>query len=143
MEDEGLLYGGGVMEQKKAWIYCRVAHNEPDSAEVLERQRHRLESYAKEHGFEIVGVSSDIGSGLTMDRPGLLDFHAAAEDGDTDILLIHSLTRLGCDADTVTKYWNLLRDLGVSVHTADCGEVDLSLDTMLRRMIEEMRKRPR
>ncbi len=143
MEDEGLLYGGGVMEQKKAWIYCRVAHNEPDSAEVLERQRHRLESYAKEHGFEIVGVSSDIGSGLTMDRPGLLDFHAAAEDGDTDILLIHSLTRLGRDADKVTKYWNLLRDLGVSVHTADCGEVDLSLYTMLRRMIEEMRKRPR
>ena len=78
-----------------------------------------------------------------MDRPGLLDFHAAAEDGDTDILLIHSLTRLGCDTDKVTKYWNLLRDLGVSVHTADCGEVDLSLDTMLRRMIEEMRKRPR
>lgn len=120
-----------------------MAHNGPDSAELLAAQRNRLEAYAKEHGFEIVGVSSDIGSGLTMDRPGLLDFHAAAEDGDTDILLIHSLTRLGCDADKVTKYWNLLRDLGVSVHTADCGEVDLSLDTMLRRMIEEMRKRPR
>lgn len=131
------------MEQKKAWIYCRVAHNGPDSAEVLERQRHRLESYAKEHGFEIVGSSSDIGSGLTMDRPGLLNFHAAAEDGDTDILLIHSLTRLGRDVDKVTKYWHMLRDLGVSVHTADCGEVDLSLDTMLRGMIEEMRKHPR
>lgn len=128
------------MEQKKAWIYCRVAHNGPDSAEVLERQRHRLESYAKEHGFEIVGSSSDIGSGLTMDRPGLLHFHAAAEDGDTDILLIHSLTRLGRDVDKVTKYWHLLRDLGVSVHIADCGEVDLSLDTMLRGMIEDMRK---
>ena len=131
------------MEQKKAWIYCRVAHNGPDSAEILERQRHRLESYAKEHGFEIVGVSSDIGSGLTMDRSGLLNFHAAAGDGDTDILLIHSLTRLGRDVDKVTKYWHLLRDLGVSVHTADCGEVDLSLDTILRGMIEEMRKRPR
>ena len=131
------------MEQKKAWIYCRVAHNGPDSAEVLDRQRHRLESYAKEHGFEIVGVSSDIGSGLTMDRPGLLDFHAAAEDGDTDILLIHSLTRLGRDANKVTKYWHLLRDLGVSVHAADCGEIDLSLETMLRRMIEDMRKYPR
>lgn len=132
-----------MMEQKKAWIYCRVAHNGPDSAEVLERQRHRLESYAKEHGFEIVGSSSDIGSGLTMDRPGLLNFHAAAEDGDTDILLIHSLTRLGRDVDKVTKYWHMLRDLGVSVHTADCGEVDLSLDTMLRGIIEEMRKHPR
>lgn len=131
------------MHQKRAWIYCRVAHNGPDSAEVLETQRHRLESYAKEHGFEIVGYSSDVGSGLTMDRPGLLDFHTAAEDGDTDILLIHSLTRLGRDPDKVRKYWHLLRDLGVSVYTADCGKVDLSLDTLLRKMIEEIRKRPR
>ena len=131
------------MEQKKAWIYCRVAHNGPDSAEVLEMQRHSLESYAKEHGFEIVGSSSDKGSGLTMDRPGLLDFHAAAEDGTADALLVLKLSRLGRDVDKVTKYWHLLRDLGVSVHTADCGEIDLSLDTRLRGMIEEMRKRPR
>lgn len=131
------------MEQKRAWIYCRVAHNGPDSAEALAAQRNRLESYAKEHGFEIVGTSTDIGSGLTMDRPGLLDFHAAAEDGDADILLIHSLTRLGRDMDKVTKYWHLLRDLGVSVHAADCGELDLSFDTMFRGIIEEIKKRPR
>ena len=120
-----------------------MAHDGPDSAAVLAAQRNGLEAYAKEHGFEIVGASSDMGSGLTMDRPGLLDFHMAAEDGKVDVLLIHSLTRLSRDTDKVTKYWHLLRDLGVSVHTADCGEVDLSLDTMLRRMIEEMRKRPR
>ena len=131
------------MEQKRAWIYCRVAHNGPDSAEVLNMQQLQLESYAKEHGFEIVGSSSDIGSGLTMDRPGLLDFHAAVEDGTVDVLLILKLSRLGRDADKVTKYWHLLRDLGVSVHAADCGEIDLSLDTMLRGMVEEMRKRPR
>ena len=131
------------MEQKRAWIYCRVAHNGPDSAEVLNGQRLRLESYAKEHGFEVVGSSSDIGSGLTMDRPGLLNFHTAAENGTVDVLLILKLSRLGRDVDKVTKYWHLLRDLGVSVHAADCGEIDLSLDTMLRGMVEEMRKRPR
>ena len=127
------------MKQKKAWIYCRAAHNGPDSAEALASQRNRLETYAKEHGFEVVGTSSDIGSGLTMDRPGLLDFHAAAEDGNTDILLIHSLTRLDRDVDKVTKYWHLLRNLGVSVHTADCGEVDLSLGTMHHDVINEIR----
>ena len=131
------------MEQKKAWIYCRVAHNEPDSAEVLEMQRHSLESYAKEHGFEIVGSSSDIGSGLTMDRPGLLDFHVAAEDGTANVLLVLKLSRLGRDVDKVTKYWHLLRDLGVSIYTVDCGEIDLNFDTRLRRMIEEMKKHPR
>ncbi len=117
------------MEQKKAWIYCRVAHNGSDSAEVLEMQRHSLESYVKEHGFELVGSSCDIGSGLTMDRPGLLDFHAAAESGTTDVLLVLKLSRLGRDVGKVTKYWHLLRDLGVSIHTADCGEIDLSFDT--------------
>ena len=131
------------MEQKKVWIYCRVAHDGPDSAAVLAAQKNTLEAYAKEHDFEIVGASSDMGSGLTMDRPGLLDFHAAAENRKVDVLLIHSLTRLGRDTDKVTKYWHLLRDLGVSVHTADCGEVDLSLDTLLRGMFEDMKKRSR
>ena len=131
------------MEQKKAWIYCRVAHNGPDSAAALATQRDRLETYAKEHDFKIVGASSDMGSGLTMDRPGLLDFHAAAGDGEVDVLLIHGLTRLGRDMDKVTKYWHLLRNLGISVHTADCGEVDLSLDTLLRGVFEDMRKRSR
>ena len=131
------------MEQKKVWIYCRVAHDGPDSAAVLAAQKNALEAYAKEHDFEIVGASSDMGSGLTMDRPGLLDFHTAAEDGKVDVLLIHSLTRLGRDTDKVTKYWHLLRDLGVSVHTADCGEVDLSFYTMLRAMFEDMKKRSR
>lgn len=128
------------MGQKKVWIYCRVAHDGPDSAAVLAAQKNTLEAYAEEHDFEIVGASSDIGSGLTMDRPGLLDFHTAAEDGKVDVLLIHSLTRLGRDTDKVTKYWHLLRDLAVSVHTADCGEVDLSLDTILHGMVEDMRK---
>ena len=131
------------MEQKKVWIYCRVAHDGPDSAAVLAAQKNTLEAYAKEHDFEIVGASSDMGSGLTMDRPGLLDFHAAAENRKVDVLLIHSLTRLGRDTDKVTKYWHLLRDLGVSVHTADCGEVDLSLDILLRGMFEDMKKRSR
>ncbi len=131
------------MDQKRAWLYCRVAHNGLDSAEVLDGQRFRLENYAREHGFEIVGYSSDIGSGLTLDRPGLLAFHAAVEDGAVDVLLVLKLSRLGRDADKVAKYWHLLRDLGVSVQTTDCGEVDLSLDTMLHRMIGEMKKRPR
>ena len=131
------------MKQKRVWIYCRVAHNGPDSVEVLNGQQLQLESYAKEHGFEIAGSSSDIGSGLTFDRPGLLGFHAAAEDGEVDVLLILKLSRLGRDTDKVTKYWHLLRDLGVSVHTADCGEIDLSLDTKLRKMVEEMRKHPK
>lgn len=126
------------MKQKKAWIYCRVAHNGPDSAEVLAAQRNRLESYAKEHDFEIVGVSSDIASGLTFEnRPGLLEFHTEAVDGDIDILLLCDLARLGRDLDRNLQYWYLLRDLDVSIHTANSGEVDLSIAAMLRKVLEQ------
>lgn len=116
------------MEQKRAWIYCRIAHNGPVGTEVLAAQRHSLDAYAKEHSLKIVGFSNDMGNGITMDRPGLLNFLATAENGAVDILLIHSLTRLGHNTDKLMKYWRLLCDLGVSIHTADCGEVDLSLE---------------
>lgn len=132
-----------MMAWKRAWLYCRVAHNGPDSAEFLEGQRLRLESYAREHGFIIVGCSSDIGNGLTLERPGLHDFHAAAEDEEVDILLLKNLSRLGRDTSKVIEYWHQLRDLGVIVHTADCGEIDLRRNAMLRKKIDELRNRPR
>ncbi|MDE6995949.1 MAG: recombinase family protein [Lachnospiraceae bacterium] len=131
------------MERKRAWLYCRVAHDGPDSGWALEGQRLRLETYAKEHGFEIAGCSSDIGSGLTLERPGLLDFHATIKGMKVDILLLHSLSRLGRDTNKVIGYWRLLRDLGISIHTADFGEVDLSSSMMFPEMIGEMRKRSR
>ncbi len=36
------------------------------STELLMGARNGLEAYVKEHGFETVGASSDIASGLTM-----------------------------------------------------------------------------
>lgn len=81
------------MAQKRAWLYCRVAHNESDGAEVLAVQQLRLGSYAREHNSE-------------------------AENGKVDMLFLHSLTRLGRDSDKVAKYWRLLCNLGASAHTA-------------------------
>ena len=132
------------MEPKRTWVYCRIAHDGPDSTDVLATQRHTLTAYAKENGLEIVGFSDDIGSGLIMDRPGLMTFHAAAENGAVDILLVHSLTRLGRDMEKVTKYWNLLGDLGVSVRPIkDCREVDLSFGyKILCEIAEQCANRP-
>lgn len=112
--------------------------------ELLAAQKNRLEACAKEHSFEVVGASSDIASGLKFDhRPSLLEFHNEAVNGDVDILLVCDLSRLGRDVDRTLQYWYLLRDLGVSVYTADYGEVDLSLDATIRGIIEETRKHPR
>lgn len=114
------------MEGKRTWLYCRVAHNGADSMDALAVQQHRLEAYAKAHDFEIVGSSRDIASGLILEhRPGLLDFHHAAVNGEVDILLITDLARLIRDIDRGIQYWHLLSDLAVSVYTANSGELDL------------------
>ena len=56
------------MECKRAWIYCRVAH--PD-AHALATQQAALEAYAGQHGFEIVGITTEQASGLDFSRRGL------------------------------------------------------------------------
>lgn len=120
------------MDQKRTWIYCRVAHSGPDSVDVLAGQRLQLETYAREHSLEIVGSSSDIGSGLTLDRPGLLDFLDAVEDESVDVLLLSDLARLGRNINTVVRYWNLLRGRGVHVYTVMDGEIDLRINMTLQ-----------
>lgn len=120
------------MNRKRTWIYCRIAHSGPDSAELLEGQRLQLEHYAKECGFEIVGSSSDIGSGLTFDRPGLLTFWDAVDDEAVDVLLLPNLARLGRNVNQVFRYWQLLRGRGVHIYTVTDGEIDLSIHAMLQ-----------
>lgn len=119
------------MDNKRAWIYCRVACDGPDSAELLAAQRKGLKAYAKEQGLEVVGTSYDMSTGFSMNRPGMMCFRAALETGKVDILLVHSLARLSRDMGEVRKYWEMLSDRGVSIHTLDWGCVDLSVDAML------------
>jgi len=123
------------MNQKRAWIYCRVAHRGPDSAEMLTGQRYRLESYARGHGFDIVGSSSDIGSGLTLDRPGLQKCLDTVEDESVDVLLLTDLARLGRDTSKVAQFWQLLHGRGVHIYTAIDGEIDLSINAMLQKIV--------
>lgn len=120
------------MDQKRTWIYCRVAHSGPDSTELLEGQRLRLESYAGEHGFEIIASSNDTGSGLTLDRPGLLAFLDAVDNEAVDVLLLMDLARLGRDMDQVFRYWQRLRERGVHIYTVMDGEIDMGICAMLQ-----------
>ena len=47
------------MENKRAWIYCRVAH--PD-AHALAAQQASLEAYAEAHGFIVKTVEKRYGN---------------------------------------------------------------------------------
>ena len=117
------------MNGKRVWLYCRVASRE-NSVELLEVQKQLLKDYAKGHGLEIVGCAGNVGSGLTMNRPGLMEFHAAPEGGETDILLLAKLSRLGRDLEEVLQYWRLLQKHHVHLYTATEGEIHLDMQSL-------------
>ena len=74
--------------------YCRVAH---DDSFALEHQRFLLQLYAKQAGYTIIGAADEYGSGLTLDRPALQKVTEAVVAGKVDVVLVHSLTRIGRD----------------------------------------------
>ena len=88
-------------------------------------QEQALKCQAEKLGLDIVGVSSDVCSGNDYDRPGLNSVLAAAENGDFDVLIIRSLSRL---ARNTVKIFELVGDfsnLGVRVSSAIEGDIDV------------------
>ena len=125
------------MDKNRTWVYCRVAHSCQNDEALLEGQRFLLESYARERGYEIIGASCDISSGLAFDRPGLLAFWETVNKGTVDGLLLLNLARLGRDMDQVFRCWQILRERGVHIHTIAEGEIDMSIYTMLPELAEK------
>ena len=104
------------MENKRTWIYCRVAY--PDSY-ALAVQQTRLEAYAEKQGFEIVGTTAEQASGRDFSRRGLNEVSAAVTAGEVDLLLVESLSRLGRNLEKVDAYLCWLEDRFVDVVCAD------------------------
>lgn len=117
------------MNGNRAWLYCRAA-NGKNSADVLMMQAQRLEAYAREHDFEIVGRSKDAASGRTAARSGLLEFKAAMERQKVDILLLFNLSCLGRNSEEVARYWRSLRKHNVRLCTVAEGEVYLDMRSL-------------
>lgn len=111
------------MEKNRVWLYCRTAQKDEAAIEI---QKRRLETYAAEQVFSIAGVSSDQQSGLTLDRPGLLEVNRAVEEKLADIVLVVNLDRICRSAVGTVQYWEYLNQHGVRLHTVSEGEVDLA-----------------
>ena len=68
----------------KAYIYCRVAHDDGFS---LELQADELRRYAKQAGYTVVGIAAEYGSGVPLDRPALQEVMEAVLAGKVDVVL--------------------------------------------------------
>ena len=120
------------MECKRAWIYCRVAH--PD-AHALATQQAALEAYAGQHGFEIVGITTEQASGLDFSRRGLSEVSSAVAAGKIDVLLIANLSRLGRDIVKGDAYLRWLEDQLIEVVCAD-GAIPQTTVEILHQMMK-------
>ena len=76
----------GTPPPKKVWLYCRMA--QPSVLE-LEAQKKLLYSFAADHSFEVVGITAETGSGLTLRRKGLLRVTTALERGKANSFLVY------------------------------------------------------
>ena len=123
------------MENKRAWIYCRVAH--PD-AHALAAQQASLEAYAEAHGFKVVGTTAEQASGLDFSRRGLAEVSGAVADGKIDLLLVADLSRLGRDVGRTDAYPRWLEDQFVEAVCAD-GAVPQTATEILRELVNTSR----
>ena len=110
------------MEQKNAWIYCRIDAPE-DTHGALKGQFEQLERYAEQMGFAVVGSSQDLGSGLNMERPGLLTVLEAVKAQDAQVLLVTSISRIGRDTASTIDFIQSLNDCGAGVFSPLEGEI--------------------
>lgn len=111
-------------EKKRAWIYCRIDAPE-DTHGALKGQKKELMDYAEQMGFEVVGSSEDIGSGLDFELTGLKEVMKAAADGEFDVLLIKKLDRLGRDAAKTPELLSGFDQLGIPLYSPLEGEIQL------------------
>ena len=117
------------MDKKSAWIYCRIDAPE-DTHGALKGQYERLEIYAAQIGFTVVGSSQDLGSGLNFDRPGLQTVLEAAKAGSFQVLLVDSVSRIGRDTAKTINFIQAISDCGLSIYSPMEGEIKLSDSAM-------------
>ncbi|WP_195200857.1 recombinase family protein [Faecalispora jeddahensis] len=110
------------MDKKSAWIYCRIDAPE-DTHGVLKGQYERLETYAAQMGFTIVGSSQDLGSSLHFDHPGLQAVVEAAKTGSFQILLVDSVSRIGRDETNAKAFIKTLLSYGITAFSPLEGKI--------------------
>jgi putative resolvase len=87
-----------VGEKIRAVIYARVSSRKQAEQGDLDRQVEVLKKYAADHGYEIIAVLRDVGSGLKENRLGLRKLFRLISEGRADVVLVtyrDRLTRFG------------------------------------------------
>ena len=85
---------------------ARVSTGEQGENYSLPTQRDAIHAYASANGIDLVTVVEEVGSGATLDRPGLRRVRDAITSGAVQAVVVHTADRLTRDL----AHWLLLRD---------------------------------
>ena len=103
-------------------IYCRVSTHDQN----CERQERDLVEYAQRLGYEVVGIWSEFGSGVKLDRVKRKEIMAIARKGKLDAVLVTELTRWGRSTIDLINTLNDLHSWKVSLIAQTGMQFDLS-----------------
>ncbi|WP_373539333.1 recombinase family protein [Chamaesiphon sp.] len=103
-------------------IYCRVSTHDQN----CERQERDLVEYAQRLGYDVVGIWSEFGSGVKLDRVKRKEIMAIARKGKIDAVLVTELTRWGRSTIDLINTLNDLHSWKVSLIAQTGMQFDLS-----------------
>ena len=97
-------------QQKYTVLYARLSQEDDRAGESnsIINQRHILEQYAENNGFENTIFLADDGySGTNFNRPSWKQFVDMMENGEVETLIVKDMSRLGREYLQVGQYTEL------------------------------------
>ena len=106
----------------RVWIYARLSNDDDQEMNSLLNQQEICHGFAEQHGYTIVGQSSDDNvSGMKFNRRGLDELTAAVDADKIDAVIVKDLSRLGRHRTQTALFIDYLREHQVRVVSATEG----------------------
>lgn len=100
----------------RVWIYARLSNDDDQEMNSLLNQQEICHGFAEQHGYTIVGQSSDDNvSGMKFNRRGLDNLTAAVDADKIDAVIVKDLSRLGRHRTQTALFIDYLREHQVRV----------------------------
>lgn len=113
---------------KKAIVYCRLAAADQESDARLETQKRDCVQFARQHGYQILEVISEVASGINPNRKGLQRLLNLCANSKIDAVLVQNFDRLSRDlnhTDTLMQTFAKTNTMLISVATPFLETIEL------------------
>lgn len=125
---------------KQAVAYCRVSSTgQQRNGTGLDRQEEIIGDYAKQAGYELIGIYQEAITGTDTDRPVFTQMLADLLSNRCRIVIVERLDRLARDLSVQLQLVGLLCSKGITLISADTQQdvtAAFSGDPMLKAMIQ-------